>query len=90
MANHKIPLSDNEKQFIRKNRLTMSMANMGKQIGVSYNRVRNFMIQENLMLTKSQVDNIRFPNRKKSKQTQNTEPQRTNNNRWYYDAYAAN
>lgn len=90
MANHKIPLSDNEKQFIRKNRLTMSMANMGKQIGVSYNRVRNFMIQENLMLTKSQVDNIRFPNRNKSKQTQNTKPQRTTNNRWYYDAYAAN
>lgn len=89
MANHKINLTDNEKQYIRKNRLTMSMVNMGKQMGISYNRVRNFMMQENLMLTKSQVDNIRFPNRNKTKQTQNIEPQRTTNNRWYYDAYAS-
>lgn len=89
MANHKIPLSDNEKQFIRKNRLTMSMANMGKQIGVSYNRVRNFMIQENLMLTKTEVDNIRWPNRATKVKPKKEEPPRPKNNRWYYDAYAS-
>jgi len=64
-----------QKQYIRENRLKMSIMKMGKQLDLSYTRVRNFMIENNLELSKDQVQQLR------------QKTLRTTNNRWYFDAY---
>lgn len=80
--------------FIRENRLKKSMLDMSKEIGISYNRVREFMIENNLQLTSEQISLIkqlkRYPNqtpkrnRSKKKGKQNPIPKAER--AWDWDA----
>jgi len=42
-------------EYIRKNRLKESMYNMAAELDISYNKVRDYMIANNLQLTKEEL-----------------------------------
>jgi len=46
-------------KFIRENRKKLSMLDLSKSLGISYTKVRNYMIAENLMLSKNEWVSIR-------------------------------
>ena len=60
-------MKESDKKYIQENRLKESMLGMAKDLGISYNRVRNYMITENLMLTKKQVQKIQVAKTKITK-----------------------
>lgn len=62
-------LTANDKLFIIENRHKMSMNELANHIGTHYQRVRNYMIENNLQLTKDQVQALRI---KKYKETRGT------------------
>lgn len=50
-----------EKQkFIKENRLKLSMIDISKAIHISYNKVRNYMVENNLMLSKTEINNVKI------------------------------
>lgn len=54
-------------QYIRENRLKESMLDMSKKINTSYNKVRNYMIANNLTLSKAEINNVKIIKRNKPK-----------------------
>lgn len=54
-------------QYIRENRLKESMLDMSKNINVSYNKVRDYMIANGLTLTKHQINKVKKIKRSKPK-----------------------
>lgn len=58
-------LTTTEKVFILENRLSLSMNDMADQLNVGYSSVRNYMVANNLQLTKAQVTDIRLEKLKK-------------------------
>jgi len=59
-------LNEADKKFIIENRLEVSMMTMSKVLQVDFYHIRKYMISENLMLTKQEVQNIRAKNLKKT------------------------
>jgi len=55
----KTKLTTEDKQYIKENRMHYSMMDMAIWIGCSYNRVRNYMIQNDLMVSKKTAYQIR-------------------------------
>jgi len=45
--------------YIKENRLKKSMLDMSIVLGISYNKVRNYMVENNLMISKELVLKIR-------------------------------
>jgi phage antirepressor YoqD-like protein len=45
--------------YIEENRLKMSMVDMAQVMDISYNKVRDYMIANNFMLTKEQVYKVK-------------------------------
>ena len=64
------PLTPEDEKFIRENRHTMSMNDLSKHLNKRYNRIRTFMIDNNLQLPQEQVQQIRI---KKYKEAFGTE-----------------
>lgn len=60
-------MNEENQKYIKENRMTMSMKDMATVLGISYNRVRQFMIDEDIMLTKDEVQEIKRINRSKPK-----------------------
>ena len=60
-------MTESHQYYIKENRLKESMLGMSKVIGVSYNQVRNYMIKNNLMLSKEQVLKIQVRKCKETK-----------------------
>ncbi len=46
-------------KYIIENRFSKSMVDMAKQISIPYNKVRDYMIANNLALTKQQIHKIK-------------------------------
>lgn len=64
---NKPPLTPTDKTFIKDQRFNLSMMDMAKKLNSSYNRVRDFMLSSDLMLSKAQVLKIRSKKRKSLK-----------------------
>jgi hypothetical protein len=47
------------KNYIKENRFKQSMLDMADDLGISYNKVRNYMVENDLQVTKQQVYEIR-------------------------------
>lgn len=47
-------------QFIEENRLNLSMVDLSKILGISFNKVRKYMIENGLKLTNEEVQRIRI------------------------------
>lgn len=52
-------MEQSHKDFIVKNRFSKSMLDMASELQISYTAVRNFMVKNNLTITKKQVLEIR-------------------------------
>lgn len=78
-----VELSESQIQYIKENRINRSMKQMAEDLNVPFCRIRKYMIDNNLELDSDQLRNIRIKNLKTSINVKS-------NNRWYYDAYAAN
>ena len=52
--------------YIRENRLKMSMVDMGKFLNISYNSIRNFMIEQGLTLSKRELQDVKNLKRRSS------------------------
>jgi len=48
-------MTNRDKQYIRNNRLNCSMLDMAAHLDLPYNRVRNFMIENNIQVDKATV-----------------------------------
>lgn len=59
-------LTPEQKQFIRDNRLVLSMNQMVQILNVPISRVRNFMIKNKLQLDKDELYNLRSEQMKRS------------------------
>jgi hypothetical protein len=68
-----------QQEYIKKNRTKESMLTMAKCLGISYNKVRNYMILKNLQVSQETVFKIR--SLKKRESTPNKKP-------WNWDALA--
>ena len=53
-------LTNEQKQFIRDNRLNLSINDMRASTGLSYHDIRNFMIANDLQVPKKEVQRIRL------------------------------
>lgn len=51
-------MTEEQKQFIRENRLFLSMTNLGAELNISRERIRNFMIEEDLILTREEISDL--------------------------------
>ena len=47
-----------QEEFIRANRFDMTMKEMSLHLGIGYNRVRNYMIDNHLSLTRDEISAI--------------------------------
>jgi hypothetical protein len=68
--------------YIKENRLKQSMLDMSYSLGISYNKVRNYMIENDLQVPKLQTYKIRAAktsSRKKKKGSNDSRP-------WNWDA----
>jgi phage antirepressor YoqD-like protein len=61
-------ITEEQRQYITSNRLVMSMVDIAAQLGISYNRTRNFMIENNLQVDKLGIDKIKSIKRSKVKE----------------------
>lgn len=52
-------MTKQDQEYIKNNRLKYSMLDMAAHLDISYNRVRNFMIENNLQVDKATVIAIR-------------------------------
>jgi phage antirepressor YoqD-like protein len=52
-------MTKQDQEYIKENRLKLSMLDMAAHLDISYNRVRNFMIENNLQVDKATVIAIR-------------------------------
>lgn len=52
-------ITPSQEEFIRENRLKMSMVDMSEATGVSYHRIRLFLIDNNLKLNTIEVQKLR-------------------------------
>jgi hypothetical protein len=68
-----------QQEYIKKNRTKESMLTMAKCLGISYNKVRNYMILKNLQVSQETVFKIR--SLKKRESTPNKKP-------WNWNALA--
>jgi sugar diacid utilization regulator len=68
-----------QQKYIKQNRTKESMLTMAKCLGISYNKVRNYMILKNLQVSQDTVFKIR--SLKKRESTPNKKP-------WNWDALA--
>ena len=68
-----------QQKYIKENRTKESMLTMAKCLGISYNKVRNYMILKNLQVSQDTVFKIR--SLKKRESTPNKKP-------WNWDALA--
>jgi len=68
-----------QQKYIKENRTKESMLTMAKCLGISYNKVRNYMILKNLQVSQETVFKIR--SLKKRESTPNKKP-------WNWDALA--
>jgi phage antirepressor YoqD-like protein len=53
-------MNDDQKEFIKENREKLSMMDIANLLDLSYNRVRNFMIENDLMISPQKVQQIRI------------------------------
>jgi hypothetical protein len=74
-----MPMKIVHEEYIKKNRTKESMLTMAKCLGISYDKVRNYMILNNLQVSQDTVFKIRSLKRKQS--TPNKRP-------WNWDALA--
>lgn len=56
-----------QKDYIQENRLKASMVDMATCLSISYNKVRNYMINNNLQTTKKELEQIKTIKRSKKK-----------------------
>jgi hypothetical protein len=68
-----------QQKYIKENRTKESMLTMAKCLGISYNKVRNYMIFKNLQVSQETVFKIRSLKNRES--TPNKKP-------WNWDALA--
>ena len=68
-----------QQKYIKENRTKESMLTMAKCLGISYNKVRDYMILKNLQVSQETVFKIR--SLKKRESTPNKKP-------WNWDALA--
>lgn len=84
------PLTVFEQQFIKENRLKMSMNDMSIELNMSYSRLRNFMVKNKLTVPKDVVKQFQASKMKAHHQTGTyKEKVSTSKHGWWYDAYAA-
>ena len=55
------------KKYIKENRLKQSMVDMGKELNISYDKVRNHMIDNGLTLSSEEINVIKQAKRKFNK-----------------------
>jgi len=68
-----------QQKYIKENRIKESMLTMAKYLGISYHKVRKYMILKDLQVSQETVFKIR--SLKKRESTQNKKP-------WNWDALA--
>lgn len=90
MKPDKNALTESDKEYIKKNRLELSMYAMADVIGKPYNRVRDYMRANNLQLTKEQVNTLRvnntYNNHKNKPRKKITKPDKNKAKAWDWDA----
>ena len=52
-------MTEEDKKYIKENRLNQSMIDMSKVVNTSYNKVRDYMIENNLNLSKKEINAIK-------------------------------
>ncbi|KAB8153400.1 hypothetical protein EZY14_009210 [Kordia sp. TARA_039_SRF] len=53
-------MNSSAEKYIKENREKLSMMDMAKCLNISYNKVRNFMIENDLMISPEKVQQIRI------------------------------
>jgi len=57
-------MTEDDKKYINENRLNLSMIDMSEVVNISYNKVRDYMIKNNLTLSKKEINVIKCLKRK--------------------------